>query len=669
LNAAAIYRPRMLSISVSPYCEVARWALDHNGIPYVEECHAPVFTVLAARKYSGGSIVPQMDTGEAVLPDARAIVDYYEARAPLPLKLYPADPVAQTEARQLFDFFLDKFGVSVRAWTCAYMLPLPSATVQAWIDRAPAWERLGVRLFYPWLASALGNNLKLGADTIPQEEKAIEEALTRVEARLADGRPFLMGDTFTAPDLAFAALSAPMIRPAEYGGPMPSLEQLPAAMRAAVERWRARPAGQYILKLYQRNRPARTPDLIALGKHGSGKTFKDKLANFLASPGVLRPIFTFLRRFAPVAVLGKNVIVTRFDSVVDVLRRDEDFTISQINAPKIDRIEGPFILGMDKSPQYDQEKAVLLAAVRREDLDGIRQFAAQCAVRLIEIARPRKRIDVVNSFARIAALRLVASYFGMPGPNDPAMLRWMRDVFHYIFANLTNAPEVLQDALASAAELRRHMDAQIALRKSSPVPGRANDVLGRMLALEGPAYPWLDDVAVRRNLAGMIVGAVDTTSKFVALAIDELLRRPAALAQAREAALNNDIDSVRQYAYEAVRFNPHHPIQVRFCPRETRIGSKKIPAESRVFAATLSAMFDPQAFADPKEFNGRREAEYLHFGYGLHACLGRAINGVQIPELMAALLRLPALRRAPGSAGQIVYDGPFPDRLILEFDA
>jgi hypothetical protein len=61
--------------------------------------------------------------------------------------------------------------------------------------------------------------------------------------------------------------------------------------------------------------------------------------------------------------------------------------------------------------------------------------------------------------------------------------------------------------------------------------------------------------------------------------------------------------------------------------------------------------------------------EYLHFGYGLHTCFGRAVNGVQIPELVAALLRLPNLRRAPGSAGRIYYDGPFPNRLVLEFDA
>jgi cytochrome P450 len=82
----------------------------------------------------------------------------------------------------------------------------------------------------------------------------------------------------------------------------------------------------------------------------------------------------------------------------------------------------------------------------------------------------------------------------------------------------------------------------------------------------------------------------------------------------------------------------------------------------------LSAMFDPDVFIEPAVFRADRETEYLHFGYGMHRCFGYAINGVQIPEIGATLLRLPNLRRAPGSAGRIAYDGPFPDRLILEFD-
>jgi cytochrome P450/glutathione S-transferase len=710
-----IYCPRMISIPVSPYCELARWALDRWGIPFVEECHAPVFHVLASRRYGGGSVVPILDIGETSLLDAREVVDYYEARSPIHQKLYPTDAEDRAEAMRLFDFFFDTFGVGVRAWAYAYMLPVRNITLRAWTDRVPWWERWCAQLFYPVLAALVGRNLALKPRAVADQQPVIEAALDQVESLLADGRPFLMGERLTAPDLALAALAAPILLPAEFGGPMPSLNDLPTPMRVAVERWRARPAGRFILRLYKEHRPERIPDLIALGKHGSGRTFKDRLINFLIGPGILRPVFTLFRRVCPIFILGKVAVVTRYDDVVEVLKRDRDFTLSQVNADKINKIDGPFILGMDASPEYDKENAVLHQAVHREDLPAIREFIAQAAAELIDAARPRRRIDVVNGLARVVPVRLVAAYFGMPGPNDPTMMRWMRDVFHFIFANLTNAPSVLEDALNSSAQLRRHMDAQIALRKSllakqnqkgvildrllamrdeGPLArgngtflqieehkrstetnaGGNDDVLGRLLAMQDSSHPWLDDNAVRRNLGGVIVGAVDTTSKFVALAMDELLRRPTALAEARAAALDGDIEAVRRYAWEAVRFNPHHPLQARFCPQETRVAvgqarSKSIPTGSSVYVATLSAMFDPAVFTNPEEFNANRNVEYLHFGYGMHACFGRYINGVQIPELVAALLRLPNLRRAPGSAGQIHYDGPFPNRLVLEFDA
>ena len=403
-------------------------------------------------------------------------------------------------------------------------------------------------------------------------------------------------------------------------------------------------------------------------------TFKDKLFNLLTRPGLLRPIFTFLRRMFPILVLGKKAIVTRHPDVIEVLTRDTDFTIAEVNEARINQSDGPFILGMDRSPQYDTEAATLREAVRPDDLERIRSMVRQGAAELAAAARPDGKIDVVNGLARVVATRIVGSYFGIPGPDEPTMMRWMRDVFHDIFANPTSDAEVHRNALRSVAELRQHMDQVIATRKSHlNEPNRPDDVLGRLLLLQNAEHAWLDDSSVRRNLSGMIVGTVDTTSKFVTLAMDELLRRPDALAGARAAAMAGDMDLVRNYVYEAVRFNPHHPLQVRFCKHETEIAAgtpraRKIPAGASVFVVTLSAMFDPEVFIDPKVFHADREVEYLHFGYGMHRCFGRAINGVQIPELVATLVQLPNLRRAPGREGRIAYDGPFPDRLILEFD-
>lgn len=401
---------------------------------------------------------------------------------------------------------------------------------------------------------------------------------------------------------------------------------------------------------------------------------KDKLIKLLTSTGVLRPLFALLRKLFPILVIGKRAVVTRHADVIEVLTRDTDFTIAEINEAKINQADGPFILGMDRSPQYDTEAATLREVVRRDDLERVRNLVKQNATDLVSIARPSGKIDVVNGLARVIAIRTVGSYFGIPAPDDPTMMRWMRDVFHEIFVNFTADPKVHDAAMRSGQELRQHMDGVIAARKSHlHEPDQPDDVLGRLLLLQNADHAWLDDRSVRRNLGGLIVGAVDTTSKFVTLAIDELLRRPTAMAGARAAAMAGDMQMVRNCAYEAVRFNPHHPVQLRFCKIETELAAgtrraRRIPAGTQVVAATLSAMFDPEVFIEPTRFRADREVEYLHFGFGMHRCFGIAINGVQIPEILATLLRLPNLRRAPGSAGRVAFDYAFPEHLILEFD-
>jgi cytochrome P450/glutathione S-transferase len=675
LRPVTPYRPYFGSIAVSPYCELARWLLNRLRIPYREENHVPVFHVFAGRRHGGGSIVPVLNTGDAVLSDARQVVDYYEARCAKNQKLFLSDPVKRAETKKLFDLFFDELGVSVRAWAYAYLLPSNrAALLRMWSEGAPRGERLLAPLVYPFLKSAMRRSLKLKPETVAEQRRAIDAILDQIEARLADGRRYLVGDRFTGADLALVTLASPLVLPGEYGGPMPTLAELPAAMRADVEQFRLRPAGQFILRLYREERPPLVPDLVAIGEHQSGDTWKDKLLNFAIRPGLLRPIFTFLRKTFPILMRGKFALLTRHADVVEVLTRDTDFTIAEVNEARFALADGPFILGMDRGPQYDTESATLRQVVRPDDLERIRRSVRESAAELAAAAQPHGKIDVVNGLARVVAMRLVGSYFGIPAPDEPTMMRWMRDIFRDLFVNPGGNTEIHRDLLRSGAELRHHMDLVIAERKARlSEPNQPDDVLGRLLLLQDAEHAWLDDRSIRRNLGGMIVGAVDTTSKFATLAIDELLRRPEAFAGARRASQAGEIEFVRKYVYEAVRFNPHHPVQARFCKHETEIAAgtkraRKIPVGTSVLVATLSAMFDPEAFSDPKQFRVDREVEYLHFGYGMHSCFGRAINGVQIPELVATLLRLPNLRRAPGRDGRVVMDGPFPERLILEFD-
>jgi glutathione S-transferase len=82
----------------------------------------------------------------------------------------------------------------------------------------------------------------------------VEAVFDEIAARLADGRPFLLGERFTAADLTFGALSSSVLIPERYGSPLPPLEALPPPVAAEARRLRDHPAGRFAARLYAEDR-------------------------------------------------------------------------------------------------------------------------------------------------------------------------------------------------------------------------------------------------------------------------------------------------------------------------------------------------------------------------------------------------------------------------------
>ena len=80
-------------------------------------------------------------------------------------------------------------------------------------------------------------------------------------------------------------------------------------------------------------------------------------------------------------------------------------------------------------------------------------------------------------------------------------------------------------------------------------------------------------------------------------------------------------------------------------------------------------MFDPRRIDHPKKFDpGRPSRNNLTFGSGLHWCIGAPLAEAQITQTLKPLLTRRNLRRAPGKAGKLTKDGPFPAHLTVTFD-
>ncbi len=94
---------------------------------------------------------------------------------------------------------------------------------------------------------------------------------------------------------------------------------------------------------------------------------------------------------------------------------------------------------------------------------------------------------------------------------------------------------------------------------------------------------------------------------------------------------------------------------------------RTIPADTTVFVGLGTAMMDASVIDSPSAFRlDRPDEHYLHFGAGVHQCLGRHMAVALVTEMAAALLRMPHLRRADGFDGRLRSVGPFPTTFILD---
>ncbi|PWR04357.1 cytochrome P450 [Meridianimarinicoccus roseus] len=401
-----------------------------------------------------------------------------------------------------------------------------------------------------------------------------------------------------------------------------------------------------------------------------------------ADPMRQRQGLAALRAFAPNLSLSRKlvaaydntgtVIVTRRADVMDVLRRDDDFEV--VYGPRMQALTGGanFFLGMQPGWDYARDTAAMRLAMRHTDVaDRIAPRAADLSARIV--AEAGGRIDLPCALTRHVPWDMVAGYFGTPGPDPDTMQGWATRLFWYLFGDLGADPDLHAQAMEDAAGLREYLDGAIAARKSEG--GGGDDLLGRCLALQAAGTPGMDDLGIRNNLLGLVIGAIPTISKAACLAADELLRRPDALRRAQAAARAGDTARLAGFLWEALRFNPHNPIIYRRAVRDTVIApgtlrQVRVRKGQMVFAATLSAMFDRHEIDAPGQFRSQRPfTDHIIWGTGLHTCFGAVINAAVIPAILQPLLARDGLRRGEGAAGLIDTGGtPFPEHFTLLYD-
>lgn len=428
---------------------------------------------------------------------------------------------------------------------------------------------------------------------------------------------------------------------------------------------------------------------IAIGALFSGKgSFKEKIAGALLAPAGTRKIMSFLRAFWPTVVTERKVVqayenngtvaVTRRVDVLEVLQRNADFAV--VYGPRMREITqnepgvpgNNFFLGMQPGWAYTRDTSAMRLAARATDVAEIILPRAN-QVAEDAVAAADGIIDLPQDVGLRTSSDMVGHYFGTPGPSRAEMIEWTTVMFWYLFADLGASEKLAARAHSAMAQSRAYLDRTIAERKASG--SKADDVIGRCLAMQSAGVAGvLEDIDIRNNIVGLLIGAVPTLSKASCLALDELLRRPEELRGAQKAAQDGNDELLAQYLWEALRFNPHQPVLYRRATRDAVIArgtlrETTIPEGRMVFAVTLSAAFDPLDVPLANEFRTNRPADtYMTWGYGMHNCFGEVINRAVIPAILKPVLKLRNLRYADGWEGIDTRGTPFPAHMKLAYD-
>jgi glutathione S-transferase len=255
-------RHRLVTLVFSHYNEKARWALDYCGIDYEERRLMPGFSqlgVMLATRGRGGradKVSGKFSTPVLITRDGEQLCDSTDiARwASGQTKGDPLFPSA--EVVDVVEHYGRHYGPHTRL--AAYWHALRSKTALPKMAKAnvgPA-QAIAFRALSPLGSAFIKNRLGVTDERYERSLAKIREEIANTDRRLERSK-YLVGDTFTAADLTFAALSAPVLlvsRAEGYGAELPSVDDFPNDTRALVAEVRATRAGAFALEVFRKHR-------------------------------------------------------------------------------------------------------------------------------------------------------------------------------------------------------------------------------------------------------------------------------------------------------------------------------------------------------------------------------------------------------------------------------
>ena len=264
---------RLVSVGISHYVEKVRWGFDiksttqsspssssASAFSYCEDAHPPglaaLFTTALDPSTSATPIIQYVDRRSSSSPSAPPLVlkDSTAILTSLCPFLYGPDKAKAAEVLEWEERFDRELGPAARVFAYQYLLDKKFQPLLIDIGgRETSWiERKVFKLAIERnvLQRNMSKFMSIDRANAERSEQDITKLFAAVGSRLEKSK-FIVGDTFTAADLTFAALSSPVLGAIpELSRLSPPLETFPPEIKSLAARLRETPAGQHALRCY-----------------------------------------------------------------------------------------------------------------------------------------------------------------------------------------------------------------------------------------------------------------------------------------------------------------------------------------------------------------------------------------------------------------------------------
>ena len=282
-------------------------------------------------------------------------------------------------------------------------------------------------------------------------------------------------------------------------------------------------------------------------------------------------------------------------------------------------------ISLEDTADYSPDMIITMDPPRQTKIRGLvarsltpRRVAAmdgqirELARRYIDRFAERGSADLIQDFAALLPLEVIAALIGVPEEDQTQMRVWTETMLH----REPDSSDVPAAGIAAFGSLDNYFRSDLERRREQ----RGDDLVSGLLDAEIDGEKLSEDEIVGFLFLLAIAGG-ETTTKLIGNMAVALANHPD-----QKKLLFEDLSRMPNAVVEAARYDTSTQQMTRTLSRDIELHGQKVSAGEKVTLVIASGNRDEREYADPDVFDIARKIERpLSFGHGVHLCPGAAL--------------------------------------------